>query len=121
MTLRDAAERVLVALESEDELRHGEAVKERAIGYVGLGICAYCGEYWPCRTEQRQGPLRSLLRAALAAAPPPDETRIAEIAAGLEELGTGGTPAFIRGYNVGYDEGYEHGRSLLAIKPSGRG
>lgn len=34
--------------------------------------------------------------------------RAEEIAAGIAELGTGGTPAFIRGYNAGYDDAYKH-------------
>jgi hypothetical protein len=38
----------------------------------------------------------------------PDPASIEEIAAGIEEIGTGGTPAFIRGYNRGYDDAYEH-------------
>lgn len=37
----------------------------------------------------------------------PDEASIAEIAAGIEEMGTGGTPAFIRGYNRGFDDAWE--------------
>lgn len=37
---------------------------------------------------------------------PPSEASISEIAAGLRELGTGGTPAFIRGYNRGFDDAW---------------
>jgi hypothetical protein len=37
-----------------------------------------------------------------------NEASIAEIAEGLAEIGAGGTPAFIRGYNRGYDDAYEH-------------
>lgn len=33
--------------------------------------------------------------------------RAREIAAGLAEIGTGGTPAFIRGYNAGWDDAWE--------------
>lgn len=40
--------------------------------------------------------------------PRPSEASVAEIAEGLAEIGTGGTPAFIRGYNRGYDDAYEH-------------
>jgi hypothetical protein len=40
---------VRYALTSEDEIAHGEAwddVRKR-----GLGVCAYCHDAWPCRTQ----------------------------------------------------------------------
>ncbi len=40
------------ALTSEDEIAHGEAVKEGPDGYVPLGRCAYCDGAWPCRTQR---------------------------------------------------------------------
>ena len=45
--------------------------------------------------------------------------RAKEIAAGIEEIGTGGTPAFIRGYNAGYDDAYEHQEESGAALVSG--
>jgi hypothetical protein len=53
---------------------------------------------------------------AWEAVPRPSEATIEEIAAGLAELGTGGTPAFIRGYNRGYDDAFEHAKAE-AVQP----
>ncbi len=50
--LRAADELLVVvrsALASEDEIAHGEAWSE-ARG--GLGVCAYCDDEWPCRTQR---------------------------------------------------------------------
>lgn len=44
----------------------------------------------------------------------PDPATGAEIAAGLREIGVGGTPAYIRGYNRGYDDAFEEVRPLEA-------
>lgn len=53
-----------------------------------------CGNPWHYAT-------RSLADA-------PDRTaRAEEIAAGIAELGAGGAPAFVRGYNVGFDDAWE--------------
>jgi hypothetical protein len=42
-----------VALTSEDEIAHGEAVTQHANGtYERLGQCAYCNDIWPCRTQR---------------------------------------------------------------------
>ncbi len=46
----------------------------------------------------------------------PSSASIEEIAAGLAEIGTGGTPAFIRGYNRGYDDALEH----YGVDPAGQ-
>jgi hypothetical protein len=43
---------VRTALTSEDEIAHGEAVREGPDGYVRLGVCAYCDDTWPCRTQR---------------------------------------------------------------------
>jgi hypothetical protein len=40
----------------------------------------------------------------------PDPATVEEIAAGIAELGTGGTPAYIRGYNRGFDDGWAQAR-----------
>ena len=70
--LREALERLARAFKSEDELRHGEAVKGSENTYVGLGVCAYDDDIWPCRTERLQAPLRQLIQSALAASPAED-------------------------------------------------
>jgi hypothetical protein len=46
------ADAVIEALTSEDEIGHGEAVKDGPDGYVRLGVCAYCDGEWPCRTQR---------------------------------------------------------------------
>jgi hypothetical protein len=38
---------VRAALTDEDEIAHGEAFYDG-----GLGVCAYCRNEWPCRTQQ---------------------------------------------------------------------
>ena len=46
----DALRPVLAALTSEDEIAHGEAITMR--GGAGVGVCAYCEDEWPCRTQR---------------------------------------------------------------------
>lgn len=41
---------LLAALRSEDEIAHGEAWDDER--KRGLGVCAYCDDEWPCRTQQ---------------------------------------------------------------------
>ena len=98
----------------------------------GFPVCSVCGAIQTGETPP--GPLDAL--AAFSGSPPglvldpdqdfdesgddflglrwvpkrPSEASIEEIAAGIAELGTGGTPAFIRGYNRGYDDAFEHVR-----------
>jgi len=40
---------LVAALTDEDEIAHGEAWSETK---GGLGVCAYCDEAWPCRTQR---------------------------------------------------------------------
>lgn len=50
---------------------------------------------------------------------PPTEASVAEIAAGLTELGTGGTPAFIRGYNRGFEDAWEQATPPSSVAERG--
>lgn len=47
---------VRAALTDEDEIAHGEAVRggdtRDPRTYEGVGVCAYCGDDWPCRTQR---------------------------------------------------------------------
>jgi hypothetical protein len=60
---------VIAALTDEDEIAHGEAVS----GTAGLpiGLCTYCGDDWPCRTQRGI----DRLVAALASPEPDEEAR----------------------------------------------
>lgn len=46
----------VAALTDEDEIAHGEAVRggnsNDPQAYEGMGVCAYCGDAWPCRTQR---------------------------------------------------------------------
>ncbi len=60
-------ERVIAALTSEDEIAHAEAWNEAE--NRGIGICAYCGHEWPCRTQQAIDRLLAALRATPSPVP----------------------------------------------------
>ena len=57
-------EQVIAALTDEDEIAHGEAVVMQDSEYVPLGLCAYCDDTWPCRTQRGIDRLLTLIRAA---------------------------------------------------------
>lgn len=65
----EAAKQADAALQSEDGLRHGEAIRGGNVNDPRardlIGVCAYCDQPWPCRTERHHAPLHAALRAAL--------------------------------------------------------
>ena len=41
---------IRAALTDEDEIAHGESWDD--VRKKGLGVCAYCEDEWPCRTQR---------------------------------------------------------------------
>ncbi len=56
-------EAVIAALTDENEIAHGEAYDGKRL----MGVCAYCDDEWPCRTQQ--GIDRLLARLGVAPEP----------------------------------------------------
>jgi hypothetical protein len=110
----------VVEIEREAALTHGGVNVGTVYGYeAGIeegrrqaredaaapGLRAYVQHKPDCRGHNGPDfsePCSCGLTAILAA-----NCRAREIAAGLAEIGTGGTPAFIRGYNAGWDDAWE--------------
>lgn len=54
---------VVAALTNEDEIAHGEAwLYDGDNAGHGLGVCAYCDDKWPCRTQRGINRLLAALR-----------------------------------------------------------